>query len=179
MNRTMYFVLAVGLFAGSCSSPTAPRTPGACGTNVSLDTMSARIDGQDWSSILTLPQLVGGAVSITGSDGCTPSRNVTFNLFVKGPGTYKIPETDPEKEFDEAALSAVLSIGNTSFWDAQVGHGSGTVTFTALNATGATGTFSFTLLPMVGTNATGTHTVTNGSFDVKFKVNQAGPLVPG
>ena len=176
MNRTKYFVLAVGLVAGSCGSPTAPGTPGACGTNVSLDTMSATIDGQDWSSILTLSLLTGGAVSITGNDGCTPNRVVTFNLFVKGPGTYRIPETDPEKEFDEAALTAVFSVGTTQFWDAQVGHGRGTVTFTALNATGATGTFSFTLLPMAGTNSTGTHMVTNGSFDVKFK---ASPVVPG
>ena len=70
--------------------------------------------------------------------------------------------------------TAVLSIGPTPAWDAQVGHGAGTVTFSALNETGATGTFSFTLLPMVGTNAAGTHTVTNGTFNVKFKINGAG-----
>src|SRR5689334_2630641 len=86
--------------AGSCKkkSPTendpSKPAPGACGINSSLDTMSAKIQGQDWSAIIVIGQKIGDFVNIVGNDGCNPSRVLTFNLTANGPGTYKIPETE-------------------------------------------------------------------------------------
>jgi hypothetical protein len=186
--RSGVFAIAVcisltagGLSAGSCSKkegPTDPdpgRAPGACGINSSLDKMSAKIDGLDWSSIVTIGMRTADLVNIVGNDGCNPSRVLTFNLTAKGPGTYKVPENEKEEEKDEAVLTAVYSVGTNPGWDAQYPLGKGTVTFSTLNATGATGTFFFTLQPMLGTNGAGTHTVTNGSFDVKFSVLPGAP----
>ena len=186
LTRRSFVMLAsglviVGLLAGSCNSPTSPK-PGACGTNASTDTMSAKINGQDWSSIVTiginLTAAGGGAVSITGNDGCNPSRVLTFNLAPDhGVATYSVP--DPRDMFgnpiDTSGLTAVYYVGD-GFWDAQDVLGKAKVTFTSLSATAAAGTFAFTLVPQKGSNSVGTQQITDGSFNVKFTVGQAGPL---
>ena len=131
--------------------------------------MSGKINGQDWSSILTLSLTVGAAVSVAGNDGCTPARVLGFVVNVTGAGTYTIP---PPLEPDPFGLTANYYTGNHNpgdpFWYAQQAHGTGSVTFNSLSATAATGTYSFTLLPQEGTSATGS-VVVSGSFNVHFK----------
>ncbi len=174
-NATRFSALAIlGVLASGCGgTPTDPSpgpNAGACGINSTTDTMTATIDGQPWSSILTLALSPSGVVSITGNDGCTPSRVVTFNLFAAGPGTYRIPETQAKDALDTAGLAAVYSVGTNPGWDAQYGHGTGNVTFSTLSATGATGTFQFNVQPMIGNSGGGSHTITNGAFNVRFTV---------
>ena len=174
--RTIGVAVIAVLTAGGCKgkSPTEPvQEPGACGINNTTDRMSGKIDGLAWSSIIVIGQHVQNVVSITGNDGCDPSRVLTFNLFIEKAGTYKIPETDKEKEEDDAVLTAILSIGTKDGWSAQVGNGRGTVSFSTLSATSASGTFFFTLVPMVGTTSVGTKTVTDGTFTAKFTINPA------
>ena len=153
--------VVVGLIASGCKSSTEPGG-GGCGTNgTPNNSFSAEIDGSDWTSTFTTTA-GGGLLIITGADSCNPVRTFGFGLAVTTTGTYTISNSDV------TGLNALLIIG-TNQWVAQsfVG-GSGSVTITTLNATSAVGTFNFTLIPSAGTGATGNHTVSSGSFNVKF-----------
>ena len=160
-------LVIAGLVVGGCkSTPTGP-SPGACGTTPSTDTMSAKIQGLDWSSILTLAgHLSGGLVSISGDDGCTPSRTLSFFLVPTGPGTYTIGPGDL------SGLTAAYNVGGdgVGLWISGDKAAQGTVTLTTLDATRVAGTFKFTLTALAGTSAVGTTVITDGSFNASFKV---------
>jgi hypothetical protein len=132
--------------------------------------MSAQLDGAAWQAATVTTSLKNtNEVSVGGADACSPGRVVTFSLVVGGingalhTGTFTIGPSDL------TGLTSLLSIGPINIWGANVGlGGSGTVTFTTLTQTTAAGTFQFSYLPQAVSGASGTHTVTNGVFNVTF-----------
>jgi len=138
----------------------------ACGkdstTGPQLDlngSMSARIDGADWSATTALTVAYsGGILAFAGSDAS--SATLGIGVIPDGPGTYPIGINEP--------TNANLTFGAGKSWSAASTGGSGSVTLTAIDAHSATGTFQFTMEPVGTTGATGTHSVTNGAFSVTF-----------
>ena len=123
--------------------------------------MTARIDGSSWSSVAAFVTRnatnAGNIVAVSGAD--THSIALAFAFVDAGVGTYTIDGTTP--------TNAVLTDGGKG-WVASAVGGSGTLTVTTLDATHIVGTFAFSMAPSDGTGATGTKSITQGTFDVKF-----------
>ena len=123
--------------------------------------MTARIDGSSWSSVAAFATRnatnAGNIVALSGAD--THSIALAFAFVDTGPGTYTIDGT--------SATNAVLTDGGKG-WVASAVGGSGTITVTTLDATHVVGTFAFSMVANDGTGATGTKSITQGAFDIKF-----------
>jgi hypothetical protein len=164
MSRLMTLAIALLAFTacgGSSSSATSPADTGG-GTITPLHgTMTATIDGSAWTAAtVTTYTYTNGILSIAGGDNSNPIRSIGMALTASGPGTFQMG-TLP------SAANAVLSIGIGPTWTANVAGGTGTITITALSSMGAAGTFSFSAVAAAG-GATGTHTVTSGTFNITF-----------
>jgi hypothetical protein len=168
---TSLSILAAALLVTRCSSstsPSSPNSPGSCGTvSTAHGTISAQLDGAAWSGTVTASISASlHEVSIAGSDGCSPASAITFALLPGGlhgalqPGTFNLD--------DASGLNSILSIGPINLFVANVTGGSGKVTFTTLTTAAAIGTFQFNYVPSAPSGASGTHTVTNGVFNVTF-----------
>ena len=160
-------ILAAALLATRCSSSTSPSNPGSCGTvSTAHGTMSAQLDGAAWSGTVTTRLTGINGVSIGAGDGCSPGTSITFALLPGGvngslqPGTFNLN--------DASGLNSILSIGPTNLWTASTTGGTGQVTFTTLTTKAAIGTFQFSYVAAATSGASGTHTVTNGVFNVTF-----------
>jgi hypothetical protein len=160
-------ILAAVLLVAQCSSSTSPSSPGSCGTvSTAHGTMSAQLDGAAWSGTVTTRLTGLNGVSIGAGNGCSPGTSITFALLPNGingslqPGTFNVN--------DASGLNSILTIGTLpiSAFVANTTGGSGKVTFTTLTTAAAIGTFQFTYVP--SPPSTGTHTVTNGVFNVTF-----------
>ena len=132
------------------------------GVDVSM--MSAKIDGATWNAVTiqTGPLPPGGATTITGGGFITGSTVAWVIVLteasvpgITGPGTY-------------TTSSVLFSLAVTGqSWTAVFELGTGTVTFTTLTASRATGTFSFTgVVTIPGRGDPVTKVVTDGVFDV-------------
>jgi hypothetical protein len=122
--------------------------------------LSATIAGSAWnasnaSGTYFAPNRV---VTVQGSNN-TRTFSLSINE-VTVPGTYALNTT--------RFIGATLSVSPTQVngWRSDQADGSGSVTITSLTATRMRGTFTATLGPIPGTGATGTLTITNGSFDI-------------
>jgi hypothetical protein len=127
--------------------------PNNGGNNGSL---SATVDGSNWSGVTVAATRTNGFVGVGAgkSDGST----IAF-AFPDHTGTFQAAGQD--------GTNANYTSGGKT-WSAVFGTGgSGTITVTTLSATRVAGTFSFTLVALSG-GATGTKTVTNGTFDIEF-----------
>jgi uncharacterized protein DUF6252 len=153
MRRTLQTLLVaavVGLAACGSSDSTGPGPDNG--------SMSAKIDGANWTSSLTaLVQRSGNIVSVAGSNGAGKTI-IAFAWVDAGVGVYPISNVSPTN----ASLT-----DNAKSWTASVVGGSGNVTVTAIDATHVAGTFAFTLVAG-GNGASGTRDVTNGQFDIQF-----------
>jgi hypothetical protein len=161
-------ILAAAFLVARCSSSTSPSSPGSCGTvSTAHGTISGQLDGAAWSGTVTaLLNASLHEVSITGTDGCSPAHSITFALL---PGGLNGPlQTGTFNVNDATGLNSILSIGPINLFVANVTGGSGKVTFTTLTTTAAVGTFQFSYVPSAASGASGTHTVTNGVFNVTF-----------
>jgi len=164
-----------GSGGGSSSGGSGGSNP-APGTNTSLcsnvpgspatGTLTARVDGIAWNagSCIAVNLSAPGVIGIGGLDSA--SNQIFGFATTRGVGVTSIGPV--------SGTNALISIGGSALWQAVLSNGSGTVNITTLTtnqAAGsnqAAGTFSFTLPPAANTTATGTKTVTNGSFDVRF-----------
>jgi hypothetical protein len=157
-------ILAAALLVARCgASTTSPSSPGSCGTvSTAHGTISAQLDGAAWSGTVTAIINANHIVSIAGSDGCSPASVITFALL---PGTFQ-PATFNLS--DASGLNSILSIGPINLWVANITGGTGKVTFTTLTTAAAIGTFQFSYVAAATSGASGTHTVTNGVFNVTF-----------
>jgi Family of unknown function (DUF6252) len=122
--------------------------------------MTFKVDGTSAAAGSVTAGLANGILSVGGTDA---SRSTTLSFALTpttaGTGTYVLGPT--------SAANAMILIGNPAQgWQAAVGIGSGTIAISALTTTRASGTFSFVLAAVPGTGATGTRTITEGSFDV-------------
>lgn len=156
MRRSRLIVLPATLIlsfacGGGSKNPAAPpNNPNAVGS------MSASIDGTNWSAIAVTARKSNGIVIASGSDAV---RTVTISFLPNGTGNQQIAA-------NSVAL-AILLIGGQSWSANAVGQGGGTVNLTTLTATRAVGTFTFTAVASQGTTPA-TRQVTNGKFDVRF-----------
>ncbi|NOT43158.1 MAG: hypothetical protein HOP14_00975 [Acidobacteria bacterium] len=167
---TMACAIAVMCVAcGGDNNPAAPTggagAPAAGGNSgptpaTSRGTITAQIDGVAFNGIATAATNQSGIFAAAAANGV---NSVAFGFgALAAVGTTSVSATSPTN-----ANLVVLS-GTTGSWAASTSGGSGSLTISTINATGATGTFSFTLVPVPGTGATGNKSVTNGSFSVTF-----------
>jgi hypothetical protein len=124
--------------------------------------MTAKIDGSSWSSVATFATRNatngGTIVALSGADANSTAIGMAF--VDTGVGTYTITGT--------SVTNADLIESGGHSWTAGSLGGSGTLTVTTLDATHVVGTFAFTMAPTSGTGASGTRSVTQGTFDVRF-----------
>jgi hypothetical protein len=123
----------------------------------------ARVDGANWASLAASAVRANGFVGI----GANAANGSTMGLgFPDATGTYTMTTT--------VGLNASYGILATGeLWmavglGAQNAVGSGTVVVTELTAERVRGTFNFVAPASQGSGATGTRTVTEGTFDVRF-----------
>ena len=118
--------------------------------------MNATVDGSGWSALNVAATRSGGFVGV--GAGASDLSTIAF-AFPDHTGTFQVASQD--------GTNASFISGGKS-WNAAFGTGgSGTITVTTLSATRVAGTFSFVAVALAG-GATGTKTVTNGSFDIEF-----------
>ena len=129
--------------------------------------LSARVDGANWSANTGVMVLrANGYVSFGGSRS-SGSTTLTIAFPDQGPQTYAIPATiGLNMNYTEGTTGALWqAIG---FGTALGGVGTGSVVVEVLTAERVAGTFSFTAPAAQTSAASGTKTVTNGAFDIKF-----------
>jgi hypothetical protein len=138
----------------------------ACGSDGSgpdeleQGSMSARIDGSNWSATAALSAVYsGGLLTAAGLDASL--RTIGFSVGATAPGTFVVGLTG-------TAAGTLTEGSGGPTWQAVANLGEGTITITSISQTAAAGTFSFTLVATAGSGATGTRTVTNGSFNLRF-----------
>lgn len=153
----LVFACAAGVIACN-KSPTATASDSS-GTG----TMSATVDGGTFSASgqgkVVATRAGGSNFSITGAN-TTGAQIAIIMGGVTSPGTYDI---------GAGGVGAATYSNGSSTWLSATTGGTGTITFTMLTTTHATGTFSFIAAPVAGTSATGPKVVTAGSFDVSLK----------
>lgn len=168
----------LGAACGGGGSPTSPTggssgggtggsggsgggTGGGGGAAPNHGTITATIDGVAYSGVVRTATSQSGIFAIAAMNDQT---NVGFGIgALAAAGTTSISATSPTN----ALLTTSTGVPAVS-WFASTSGGSGTLTISTITATGATGTFQFTMQPTPGTGASGTRSVTNGSFTVTF-----------
>lgn len=143
ISGVLFSLLAVA----ACGDGTGPGSGG----------MSARIDGANWSAVDAGALQQQGAISLAGSNAT--GTTIAFAWMDEGTGTYTIGTS--------VGTNASFTIPGQGIWSASVAQGSGTITVTNRTDDRVAGTFSFVMEP-AGGGATGTVTITEGSFDVEF-----------
>jgi hypothetical protein len=128
--------------------------------------ITARVDGSAWNgSAAAIASRSTGFIAVGGTAGS--QSNITFAFPADGAGTYSIPNAVGMNfnysEFSTGHVWQALAMGATLG-----GIGSGTVTVTTLTAERVAGTFAFTAPAAANSSATGSRTVTNGVFDIRF-----------
>jgi hypothetical protein len=150
--RTWLLTAAVVLAAIGCgdSNPVGPGTSG--------NTMTANVDGQAWSAVPAIIQVVRnqGIIAIGGAS--TQAIGIGIAFPDQGPGTYTIGPT---------AVTNANVVDGSDTWIAGSTNGSGSIVVTTLTSTNVAGTFSFTAAATGGATPA-TRQVTSGAFDVEF-----------
>jgi hypothetical protein len=127
--------------------------------------MTMRVDGASWTAASISPLVTAGTPPIIsiGASGIIAATGAQaalgFAWADTGVGTYTIGQA--------LGFNATLSISVASF-TASGPLGSGTLTVTTRTADRVAGTFAFSLVPSTGSSGTGTRSVTNGAFDIRF-----------
>jgi hypothetical protein len=153
LNRFMSAALLCAAFVACSDDDDDGLGPGQ--TN---GTMTANIDGTAWNAGLTVAATYQSSTfGIGGTDG---TRQITIAVTnVTGTGTF---------DFGLGEDGAAIIAQGTQSWTTTLTGGTGTLTISSINASGASGSFSFTAFPTPGSGATGTSVVTNGTFNVTF-----------
>lgn len=156
IGRTSW-VAALGLAVACGSDSTGPDpdpTP-----DPSNSSMSARIDGQPWTANVGIQAVrASGAIGLAGGNG---DVIISLGFVGSGPGTFTIGGPS-------GANGTVSESNGTVAWTTSAGGGSGSIVVTTLDDTRVAGTFSFVAPASAATSATGTRTVTEGTFNVRF-----------
>lgn len=162
-------VCAVAVMCAACGggNPAAPSggsgsgSGGGTNTGLGRGTITAQIDGVTFTGVATAATNQSGIFATAASNGS--------NTIALGFGALAVASTTAVNATSPTNANMVVYSGSTAqSWAASTSGGSGTLTITSINATGATGTFAFTMVPVPGTGATGTKSVTNGTFSVTF-----------
>lgn len=165
MQRTrplLLSIVALGLLA--CSNSTAPSDENEEENGHPFGTFTATVNGAAYSGAGTgAASLAGNVLGFGGSFVASNiTRTITFVVNgVDGPGTYSV--ADPAA--GTAVYAEVDGTGSRQ-WTSIVEGGSGSVVVTQMSGGRLKGTFTFTGAAVTATGATGTRTVTSGTFDI-------------
>lgn len=118
---------------------------------------TARVDGSSFNASFAVVAVAGSIISIGASNAS--GQSLGFAWVDAGAGTYTISQAAP--------TNGNYSFGNSS-WGAGAGGGSGSIVISTRTTNRVAGTFSFTMNATPGTSATGTKTISQGSFDLTF-----------
>lgn len=162
MSRFSRCLILLTLFLAACGggdNPTGPEGPGGNQGGASNGSFTAEIDGTGWSATIITPAIAqpGGTVSAIG--GSNGAYTIAFAWVDQGPGTYVIGQS--------VGLNANLTAGG-SVWVTNSGTGAGRLVVTTRTSSRIAGTFEFTMAAAPGSAATGSRSVTKGTFDVSF-----------
>ena len=171
-SRAVCAAIAFGLFG--CGGDTAPASVPIGGGSV-----SATIDGTAWTADAASAEArhaQPGRYVLSGTKiTSTSSLGIELDLYnIAAPGTY--PLGVGEKVF--GGVGWVTTAPPPTYWLTPFNGASGTVTVSSLTDSRIAGSFSYTApaYTVIG-DATGTRTVTNGSFDLPVRITGAvGPL---
>jgi hypothetical protein len=166
MRRIALGLVTLVLFAGCGKSSTSPSgdTVHSCGTGTATGSVTASINGTSFTATCLEVATFANSIVSLGATNVVQNNlssfiDLTFAVHTNAVGTFAIGGSSNN--------TAALSIGGSQLWSIDlVSGGSGSVTFTTLSASEIAGTFTLNLNASV--NATGTKSVTNGKFDVKF-----------
>jgi hypothetical protein len=128
--------------------------------NTSLSTMSARIDGVQWTATNVGVTARNGSLIVAGAN--TAGVAVGFGVsMIQGTGT---------QTFGPGIVSAANAsvTAGTMSWSASNFQGTGSVTLTTLTANRATGTFQFSAPALTAGSTPSPRVVTSGAFDVRW-----------
>ena len=159
MLRSGMVLVAAATIAACGGSDGGPAGPNP-NQNTSKSTMSARIDGAQWTATNVGVTARNGALIVAGAN--TSGVGVGFGAsMIQGTGT---------QTFGPGIVSAANGSVTqaTMSWSASNFQGSGSVTITTLTANHATGTFQFTAPALVAGSTPSPRVVTSGVFDVTF-----------
>lgn len=156
LTRRSAMALLASLLLTACGGD--DDSTGPSGNTPSNGSFSARIEGSAWSATQIIASVQTGAVTVL--SGGNAQHSVGFAFIDNGTGTYTVGAGSPTNGSYIEATTGRMWVANT------VG-GSGSVTVTTRTADRIAGTFSFVFAPS-DPGTTGTKTVTNGAFDVRF-----------
>jgi hypothetical protein len=144
----------------ACGGDGGPLEPVATDNSI-----TATVDGSPWNGSSTaLAMRSSGFISVTGT--VASNTYIAFAFPDGGPGTYSIPNAVGMNfnygEYSTGRLWQALGMGTLG------GVGAGSVTVTTLTAERVAGTFQFTAPAAASSGATGTRTITNGAFNVRY-----------
>lgn len=164
-------ILSSSLVVTGCKKDENPSNNSGGNTSSGAGTMSAKIDGQNWSATQLSPILPAAQASYTNrtltvigsrmENGRTSTMSFSINN-VTGTGTFQIGTTTGGASYGEGPTGAPQQA-----W-VSFGDNAGTVEITTFNAESkiVSGTFRFTLRNPIA-NPT-SREVTEGRFDVKW-----------
>ena len=133
--------------------------PDNAGSKVTATMNGAAYNAADVSSSF-IPS--GGLFTLVGNNSMRSMAISLAGIPAAGVGTYALSNGSPTRTLGVTVLNGTQVAG---MYSSSVGGGSGSVTITSVTATRVKGTFTATL-GAAGSGATGTMTVTNGTFDV-------------
>ena len=175
-TRMVVAVLAAWAVANTgCGSPTSPSTSATdtCPAVAGRGSMCAQIDGVAWVAASPPPntQPLGcfynsALLYCQGYDSNVSgqARQIAFALPFPTVGTQVFGGDGNVGNLPQAGL-AIVTPSQRMLWGSEQPGGSGTVTITSLTTASVAGTFSF-VLPSRCCGATGTRTITSGTFDI-------------
>jgi hypothetical protein len=174
-----FTTLGVAMASIACGGGGGDSTgPGPGGNNGNGQfRFTAKIDGANWASTagvetVGVPVSVAGLFALTGSQVGANGQTIVISLYnIPGPGTYPLGTG-----VSVPGGNALISTASGGGWKTPQSGADGSITLTTLTATRMEGTFNFTAVGFTG-GATGTKTVTDGSFSLEIRPNGTiGPL---
>ncbi|MGH7524923.1 MAG: DUF6252 family protein [Gemmatimonadales bacterium] len=156
MTRWITLLALTGLLAGCGSDSNSTGNPDQA-------PMTATVNGSAFlGNTSGIATRLAGVVNIS-EFNAAKTQEILLTVHANGPGTYSFASPSVGiAEFE------TMSETSAQQWETGFNGGTGSITFTTLDASGASGTFSFTGAAVQGTGATGTATVTSGKFNVIF-----------
>jgi hypothetical protein len=148
--------ISIAACGGGDGGPASPNP----NQNTSKSTMSARIDGTQWTATNVGVTARNGSLIVAGAN--TAGVGVGFGAsMIQGTGT---------QTFGPGIISAANAsvTAGTMSWSASNFQGSGSVTIATLTANRAAGTFQFTAPALTAGSTPSPRVVSSGVFDVTF-----------
>jgi hypothetical protein len=159
MFRKLVWLVAVAVVASACGGGDGgPASPNPNPNNNTTRTMSARIDGVQWTAIGVGVSANSGLIVVSGSNTTTTAIGVAFSR-LQGTGTQVFGSN--------AAALGTMTQGSMA-WSTATPQATGSVTLTTLTANRAAGTFQFTAPALTQGSTPSPRVITSGQFDVVF-----------